>query len=684
MSSELATPDEPPIISFGPEICGDLEPALRREWLVTNGLGGYASGTLTGINTRRYHGLLVAALQPPVARTVLVSSLQETVVYDGRSYSLSTHEYANGTIDPQGYRYLSEFRLEGLLPVWVFELGDALLERRVCMRYGANTTYVVYRLSRGSRPVTLTLTPLVTYRDFHSLRPGQGWQLRPEAVPHGMRIMPGANTAPFWLLANAGSVSSNGTWWWNFAYREEAVRGQDDRDDLFAPGDFTCELAPGESCTLALTTDSDAELDGEGALAAASQRQRDLLQLAEAGSESPLARQMVLAADQFLVARQVPSPATSAAPGRTVIAGYHWFNDWGRDTMIALPGLTLATGRSEEATNILRTFARYVVDGLLPNNFPDSAGAVPGYNTADATLWYVVAIYRYVEATGDTSLVDELLPTLCDIVDWHLRGTRYNIRVDAADGLLHAGEPGMQLTWMDAKVDDWVVTPRIGKPVEINALWYNVLRILEGFVSERGDIDAAARYGGLAEQARDSFHTRFLSAAHSWLADVVDGPDGDDWACRPNQIFALALPFPLIEGAEAATMLDAVASSLYTTYGLRSLAPDDPAYKGTYSGDRIARDGAYHQGTAWAWLLGPYVEAHYRVHHDAAAALALLAPFEHHLTDAGLGSISEIFDGDPPHTPRGCIAQAWSVAEILRVWRLLARATVSSLGDSAL
>ncbi len=687
MSSEIAVPDGPAVVSFGPEICGDLEPALRREWLVTNGLGGYASGTIAGINTRRYHGLLVAALQPPVARTVLVRGLQEKALYDGRSYPLSTHEYADGTIDPQGYRYLREFRLEGMLPVWVFELGDALLERRICMRYGSNTAYIVYRLTRGTHSITLTVTPLMTYRDFHSLRSGQGWQPQTEAVSsQGVRITADDGAVPYWLLANAGSFVSGGTWWWNFSYREEAARGLDDRDDLFAPGTFTYTLAPDEPWTLALTTEPDISLDGEDALAIASQRQRDLLHRATTEAESPLTRQMVLAADQFLVAREAVQPDPGMTSGRTVIAGYHWFNDWGRDTMIALPGLTLATGRFEEAADILRTFARYISDGLLPNNFPDSGGNLPGYNTADATLWYVVAIYRYAEATGNTSLVDELLPALRDIVDWHMRGTRYHLGVDPTDGLLHAGEPGVQLTWMDAKVDDWVVTPRIGKPVEINALWYNVLRILAEFAEERGDVAASAHYSGLAEQVRDSFRARFVSAERSWLADVVDGPGGDDLACRPNQIFALSLPFPLIEGAQAASVLDAVGSSLYTSYGLRSLAPDDPAYRGHYGGDRVARDGAYHQGTVWAWLMGPYVEAHYRVHQDAAAALALLAPFQHHLTDAGLGSISEIFDGDPPHTPRGCIAQAWSVAEVLRVWRLLRSksASFSSREDGAL
>jgi predicted glycogen debranching enzyme len=671
MSGELHAPG----ISFGRELCGDLKPALRREWLVANGLGGYASGTVAGINTRRYHGLLVAALDPPVARTVLVDSLQEAVTYDGGSYPLSTHEYADGTVDPQGYRHLREFRLEGMLPVWVFDLGDALLERRVCMGYGANTTCVVYRLVHGRHPVELSVTPLASYRDFHTLSSGQGWRPHVQPVPHGVEVQAFAGAAPYRLLASAGSFASDGVWWWNFRYREEAARGLDGRGDLFAPGAFTCTLASGDRWTLALTTEPDADLDGERALANAEQRQEGLLRRADAEAEPGLVRQLVLAADQFLVARRTARPG--AGPGRTVIAGYHWFNDWGRDTMIALPGLALATGRAAEAVDILRTFANYLADGLLPNNFPDSTGAVPGYNTVDATLWYVVAIYRYAQATGDTALVDELLPALRDVVDWHLRGTRFGIGVDPADGLLRAGEPGGQLTWMDAKVGDWVVTPRSGKPVEVNALWYNVLRILTTFLRERGD-PAAEAFAARADAMLASFRARFRHPDHPWLADVVDGPGGDDWSLRPNQVFALSLPFPLLEGAAAAVVLDAVGRSLYTTYGLRSLAPDDPAYQGHYSGDRVARDGAYHQGTVWGWLIGPYAEAHYRVRRDPEAALALLAPFRHHLADAGLGSISEIFDGDAPHTPRGCIAQAWSVAEVLRVWRRLEREAAPS------
>jgi predicted glycogen debranching enzyme len=380
-------------------------------------------------------------------------------------------------------------------------------------------------------------------------------------------------------------------------------------------------------------------------------------------------QQLVLAADQFLVAR----PLADEPDGRSVIAGYHWFNDWGRDTMISLPGLTLATGRAEEAASILRTFARYLADGLLPNNFPDSAGVVPGYNTADATLWYILSIRAYEEATGDDSLVSDLLPALLQVVERHLEGTRYGIGVDPADGLLRAGEPGVQLTWMDAKVGDWVVTPRIGKPVEINALWYNALRAIAEFHAVRGDAATAARLTDLANRTRESFLARFRRPDLDYLADVVDGPDGDDWTLRPNQVFALSLPHPMLEGDEARTVLDAVSRSLLTSYGLRSLTPLDPAYRGTYGGDQVLRDGSYHQGPVWSWLLGPYAEAGYQLTGDRNAALTVLRPIGDHLRDAGLGSVSEILEGEPPHLPKGCVAQAWGVAETLRIWRLLDR-----------
>ncbi len=750
-----------PLVHFGREVCGDLEAALRREWLVTNGLGGYASGTLAGIATRRYHGLLVAALHPPAGRTVLVGGAVEWAVYGGQRFPLATHQYADGTIDPHGYRHLQAFALEGMLPVWTFALDDALLERRIWMAQGANTTYVRYTLLRGSRTLELQITPLVTYRDFHSLSSGQGLQPAVESVPGGAGVHAFDGAVPFRLLASAGRFQPDGVWYWGFRHAAETERGLDDRGDLYAPGTFTATLYPTVAWALAFTAEAQGELDAPRAQAAAEGRQLRLLQQAGVERAARPVQQLTLAADQFLVERRVPAPAppitggaldldppgalpaplTWGDPGqavaaarctltsRTVIAGYHWFNDWGRDTMIALPGLTLATGRPDEAAAILRAFGRYVRDGLLPNNFPDDGGADPGYNTADAALWYLWAVHAYAEATGDAALVDDLLPALRQIVDAYAAGTRYGIGVDPADGLLRAGEPGLQLTWMDAKVGDWVVTPRIGKPVELNALWYNALRTLVAFLVAR-HAPAAAGYAAQAERARASFLARFrppagahLAAPHapptqacapssaspppaahadpsaepaapsdrpnpsardapsaepatppgrSYLADVVDGPDGDDWALRPNQIFAVSLPFPLLTGADAKPVVEAVGQALLTSYGLRSLSPADPAYRGRYAGGPLERDGAYHQGPVWAWLLGAYAEAHYRVYGNRAAALALLQPIADHLRDAGLGTVSEIFEGDPPHRPCGCIAQAWSVAELLRVWRALA------------
>ncbi len=666
------------MIHFGREICGDLEAGLRREWLVTNGLGGYASGTLAGINTRRYHGLLVAALQPPVGRTVLVAGFVEWATYDGQRYGLSTHEYGGGTIDPHGYRYLESFRLDGTLPVWIFAIGDALLERRLWMVYGSNTTYVRYRLLRSSGPVNLEITPLTTYRDFHALRRAEARQPVVESEPQGVTIHTSDTDSPaappFRLLVDGGTFNLGGDWYYNFEHREEAARGLDDRSNLYAPGGFHATLVPETgttpSLTLMLTTESAPLLDSAGTFAQAQSRQADVLQRAGAIAAQPVVQQLTLAADQFIVRRSDVPQRAGVEADRTVIAGYHWFNDWGRDTMIALPGLTLTTGRAADAAGILRTFAHYVRDGLLPNNFPDHSGAVPGYNTVDATLWYVLAIRAYHVATGDDALVNELLPVLQEIVDRHTRGTLYHIGVDASDGLLYAGEPGVQLTWMDAKVGDWVVTPRIGKPVEINALWYNVLSTLQQWLVDRNNPEAAI-YGSMAARCRIAFRARFVHPEHGYLADVIDGPDGDDWTFRPNQIFAISLPYPLLDDAESMTVVDMIGRQLLTSFGLRSLRPDDPAYRGDYSGDPLHRDGGYHQGPVWSWLVGAFAEAYARLHHDPVAGLRLLQPFVHHLQDGGLGSISEIFEGDAPHLPRGCIAQAWGVAEVLRVWRQL-------------
>lgn len=655
-----------PWVRLGREICGNLEAARRREWLVTNGLGGYASGTVSGINTRRYHGLLVAALAPPVDRTVLVAGTVEWISYAGRRYPLSTHEYGDGTVAPDGYRHIESFRLEGTIPVWTFALADVLLERRVWMQHGANTTFVEYRLVRGTVPVELVVTPLVTYRGFHALTSGDGWRPVIEVDGRTLTVRAFPDATPYYIGANTGDLREDGNWYWNFLHRQELARGLEDRSDLYAAGEFRAVIEPGQHYSLTLTTEPQSAGDSAAAYDRERARQTDILRTAGVEQAEPTVQQLTLAADQFVVRRDAGSGGT----GKTIIAGYHWFNDWGRDTMIALPGLTLTTGRPADAADILRTFAGYVADGLLPNNFPDQSGTVPGYNTADATLWYVLAIHAYHQETGDDALVNDLLPVLRRIVEAHVDGTRYGIGVDPADGLLRAGEPGYQLTWMDARIGDWVVTPRIGKPVEINALWYNVLNVVAELLI-KSEPSAAADFKARAEQVKASFRQRFIASQHEHLADVVDGPDGDDWTFRPNQIFAISLPFPVLDGEDARRVVDAVGRELLTSFGLRSLAQDDPAYRGDYGGDPYRRDSGYHQGPVWAWLSGAYAEAHFRVYRDREAALSILSPYGNHLRDAGLGSIAEIFEGDPPHQPRGCIAQAWSVAETLRVWRML-------------
>ena len=642
---------------------GDFALACQREWLVTNGLGGFASGTVGGALTRRYHGLLVAALAPPVQRTLLVAKLEIAVRYGGHDYALGTNEYADGTIDPQGHRLIESFELDCSIPVWRYALGDALLEQRVWMEHGKNTTFVRLSLARGSAPAALQITPLCGYRDYHSLGHG-GWSLNVGAVEHGCRIEAFAGAQPFWLRAQGAQFEPAPDWYWGFRYRVENERGLDDTGDLFRPGRFRATLQPGESLLLELSTEEQRPEPG----APQRERARQAALLARAQRPAPAwVHRLMLASDQFVARR--------GSGGQTIIAGYPWFSDWGRDTMIALPGLLLATGRHDVAAQVLRTFAAHVSEGMLPNRFPD-AGETPEYNTVDATLWYFDAVAACVATDAQAGLLNELYPVLASIVEWHLRGTRYGIGVDPVDGLLHAGEPGVQLTWMDAKVGDWVVTPRIGKPVEVNALWINALAILADFARRLGETGAAKRYSQLAEQANDSFRSRFWYAAGGYLYDVVDGPEGEiderghraDASLRPNQIIAVALPTVQLDDARARAVVDICARELYTSRGLRSLAPGDARYVGRYGGGPLSRDGAYHQGTVWSWLLGPFARAHYRAYGDATQALSYLDGLADQLREGCVGSVSEIFDADPPHAPRGCFAQAWGVAEPLRAW----------------
>lgn len=668
-------------VQFGREVCGDLKIAESREWLVTNGLGGYASGTLAGTATRRYHGLLIAALQPPVRRTLLVNGLDESVRYLGTTYSLATNRWMNGFVSPNGFLQIESFHLEGSKPVWRYALADALIEKRIWMKQGENTTYVQFSLLRGAAPVELQGKVLVNYRDIHNTTHADNWQMHAEPVDSGLRVRAFEGATPFYLKSTAAVWTPRHEWYRDYFLPEEQRRGLDDREDRLFAAQFHCQLQLGDTVTLVFSTEENTALDGEHARTLQSNHEWKLFQTWRSRhrqicdtppeGEPGWLWQLVLAADQFLVQRAFPNHSS----GWSVLAGYPWFNDWGRDAMIALPGLTLSAGRPDLARNILRSFARFVEDGLLPNNFPDTGGP-PSYNTADATLWFFEALRQYLDATPDPDLLRELFPVLVTIVDAHVHGTRFNIKVDPADALLSAGSPEVQLTWMDAKIGDWVVTPRAGKPVEINALWLNALHTISAFA--RVLARSAEGYERLAEKATRNFQ-KFWNADRKYCYDVIDTPSGDhDSSLRPNQIFAVSLQFSPLSLEQQKAVVEIVAQQLLTSHGLRSLGPFEPGYKGEYSGGVRERDSAYHQGTVWGWLLGPFALAHYRVYQDAALAQSFLEPLGRTITCGGLGTLGEIFGGDPPFPPAGCFAQAWTVAELFRVWQYLSAALAST------
>lgn len=641
-------------------ICADLPQASTREWLETNGLGGFASSTITGLNTRRYHGLLCAATKPPVGRLMLLSKVEETLVVDGRRYDLSVNQYP-GAVHPQGYQYLCEFRLDPY-PVFVYQVEGLELEKRLFLVHGENTVVIEYELRaldrEGLPACELELRPLLAFRDYHSTtHQNDSIDRGFDSSPGLIALTPYAGLPSLFLAHDAQQVEAAGHWYNNFEYEIERERGLEFREDLFQPlvlrylfdrrGRATLIASTGPREAAAAPRLRKEELDRRAAI------------LEAAPSREPLVQALVAAADQFIVQR---------GSLKTVIAGYPWFADWGRDTMIALPGLALHTGRPETARQVLQAFAESVDQGMLPNRFPD-AGEAPEYNTVDATLWFLEAIRAYVAATGDYTFVrDSLFSTLKDIINAHLRGTRYGIRVED-DGLLHCGEAGVQLTWMDAKVGDWVVTPRTGKPVEIQALWYNALCVMEDFSHCFGDLGAELFLRKLAQHARTSFNEQFWNEEAGCLYDVVDGSKRDA-SIRPNQIFAASLHYSMLSPSRARQVVRTVHRDLLTPLGLRSLSPRDPAYRARYEGSVYERDSAYHQGTVWPWLLGPFISAYVRVNGRTAEArseaAAWLEPIAAHLSQGCLGQISEIADAEAPHWPRGCPVQAWSVAEILR------------------
>jgi len=644
----------------------------RREWFVGNGLGGYASGTLDGCPTRRYHGLLIASLPNPAGRVMMLNALAEVI-------RLADHSRCDlGWVEPTfsaGRRLeLVELELEHGLPVWRFRGHGVALERRIAMAYSHNTTIVTYRLLEGG-PVRLELRPALQFRGhdepvstavpeayaLHAL----GARIEIAAPPPlpGLRLHLEGVRPTFVIEPRAVP---------DIAYVVEESRGYASRGQLYSPGRFRADLVPGGLVALSASTEPwETVMTMTAAEALDAERDRRLRLLERAGSRiHGVGAELVLAADAFVVrpAGRHEDHVRARVAGDeawTVIAGYHWFTDWGRDTMISLEGLTLCTGRVAEAGSILRMFAHHVRHGLVPNLFPE--GANEGlYHTADATLWFFHAIDRYVRASHDEHTLAQLLPVLRSIIDHHLRGTKFGIGADPDDGLLRQGALGYQLTWMDAKAGDWVVTPRRGKAVEINALWYNALRLMEGWLDRIGE-RGAPEMKAAADRARASFQRRFWNPDTGALFDVIDGEGGDDPACRPNQLFAISLPNPVLDPERWASVLEVVERELLTPVGLRSLSRSHPDYKRNYHGDLLTRDAAYHQGTVWSWLIGPYIDALLRVRpDDGAGARRALDGLLGHLGENCIGFVSEVFDAEEPFTPGGCVAQAWGVAELLR------------------
>ena len=657
------------------------EVLYRREWLVANGLGGYASGTIGGTPTRRYHGLLVAALPNPAGRVMMLNAVAEQVRLP--DYSRADLGWVAPIYSCGKSIELVDFQLELGLPVWRFAGHGVTIERRVVLAYGHNTTFIIYRLLDGPN-VRLELRPSLQFRghdDPVSTAVPEAYSLHafgarievtaPQPLPC-LRLHLHADVPTF--VIQPGSVP-------DLAYETEESRGYASRGQLYSPGRFRAELSTEAPVALVASTEpweTVRTMSPEAALAAECERRHRLLDAAPPRARTGPAAELVLSADQFVIrpAGRHEDHVFARVMGDeawTVIAGYHWFTDWGRDTMISLEGLTLSTGRISEAGSILRMFARHVRDGLVPNMFPE--GANDGlYHTADATLWFFHAVDRYMRASNDTRTLHGLMPTLRAIVEAHLRGTKFGIGVDPDDGLIRQGAPGYQLTWMDAKAGDWVVTPRRGKAVEINALWYNALRLMQRWLEADGDTDGATRMKAAADRAHESFNKRFWNEATGALYDVVDGEHGDDDACRPNQLFAISLPHPVLAPAHWQSVLAVVERELLTPVGLRSLSRHHPDYKRTYRGDLLTRDAAYHQGTVWSWLIGPYVDAVLRVRpDDLAGARRALDGLIAHLGQYCIGYVGEVFDAEDPYGPGGCVAQAWGVAELLRCLLLTER-----------
>ena len=645
------------MIEFDEKICNDFDKSSTLEWLETNGIGGFASGTISGANTRRYHGILTAAMRPPLGRVTTLSKFEETLIIDGEKFEISSNQYPN-KIYPEGFKFLKNFRLAPF-PVWTYEIGSVRIEKKIFMVYGENTTVCRWKIVSGNADAKLELRPLFSFVDYHALQhetPNIEFE-KDEFSENLIFIKPSDDLVEIYLAHNANEIQNTGFWYKNFEYEIERERGFDFYEDLFQPFVLKFDLSK-EAIVFASTEKHDVSF-ADNFENVENRRREKLSETAEAKDD--FEKQLVLAADQFIVSR---------GDGKTIIAGYPWFSDWGRDTMIALSGLTLATNRVEIARDILLEFSKYISEGMIPNRFPD-IGEMPEYNTVDATLWFFEAIRAYVEKTDDFDFVKDILyEKLKNIIEWHQAGTRYNIRVDD-DGLLFAGNENSQLTWMDAKYGDTVFTPRTGKAVEIQALWYNALKVAAYFAEQFDDAKTFEEYTQFAEKLRKNFNRIFWNNEKECLFDVISENGEPDASVRPNQIFAVSLKHSMLDIEKAQKVVEIVEKELLTPPGLRSLSPDDKQYQGIYKGSPFLRDSAYHQGTVWTWLIGGFIDGLRKTGGNSSETeekiAGMLENFKIHLSEAGIGQISEIFDGDKPHKPRGCIAQAWSVAEILRV-----------------
>ncbi|MGB5441514.1 MAG: amylo-alpha-1,6-glucosidase [Gammaproteobacteria bacterium] len=655
------------MIRFGRAICGDLAQAERREWYLSNRLGGYAAGTIAGSLTRRYHGLLITPLEGVLDRHLVFAKAEPILVIGGRKFELGCNRWQSGSVAPHGYLHIESFCLEDQMPVWVYAIAGVRLEQRIFMEQHAAAVWVMYRLldAPGEALASLQLSLWVNRRDHHGQISSGGIHPRTRLLDERTLQLDHEDGAGMHIQLSTGALQLEHNWIDDLLLPLESERGLPDRDHHLAVAQARMTLHKGSWQGLRAGLRPGSAAGPLAALQRERQHAIDFLANMPVAKAPQWIEQLIAASRQFLFQREF----ADSNHGESVIAGYPWFGDWGRDTMIALPGLALVSGHLALARRVLETWAASVDQGMIPNRFPESASAqaAPEYNSVDASLWFILAWHAYLQAGGEESALRAVLPVLEKIIDAYYHGTRYGIHVDEHSGLLHLGEPGTQLTWMDARVDGRAATPRTGKPVEVNALWYNSLCAMQGFCEQLGH--DGKHYADMAAQARTGFQ-RFVQP-EGGLFDVLDAPDGDDARVRPNQVFALSLPWPLLEGKTAETVLDTLQRRLYTSFGLRSLAADDPAYCGVYAGGVARRDAAYHNGPVWGWLLGHFAMAHFRVHRDAVAALALLEPMRDHLFDAGLGSISEIFDGDPPHHPRGAPSQAWSVATLLQAWRLI-------------